>query len=89
MLAMDLQHPVYNENQFSPVSDWQNFFRDAKEQIPDDSLPSRRKMASMHCFVDADHASNRVTRRSHIAILIFLNRAPIAWYSKRQNTVES
>ena len=46
-------------------------------------------MVSMHCFVDADHASNRVTRRSQTGILIFLNRAPIAWYSKRQNTVES
>ena len=46
-------------------------------------------MVSMHCFVDEDHASNCVTRRSQIGILIFLNRAPIAWYSKQQNTVES
>jgi hypothetical protein len=45
-------------------------------------------MVSMHCFVDADHASNRVIR-SQTGILIFLNRAPTAWYSKRQNTVES
>ena len=88
-LALDPQHPVYDENQFSPVADWHDFYRDAKEQIPDDSPPSRGRMVSMHCFVDADHASNRVTRRSQTGILIFLNRAPIAWYSKRQNTVES
>ena len=44
---------------------------------------------STHCFVDADHASNTVTRRSQTGILIFLNRAPIVWYSKRQNTVET
>jgi hypothetical protein len=46
-------------------------------------------MVSMQCFVDADHASNRVTRRSQTGIAIFLNRAPIVWYSKQQNTVES
>jgi hypothetical protein len=31
-LAMDPKYPVYNENQFSPVSDWHDFYRDAKEQ---------------------------------------------------------
>jgi hypothetical protein len=43
----------------------------------------------MTCFVDSDHAGNRVTRRSHTGILIFLNRAPIIWFSKAQNTVET
>jgi hypothetical protein len=41
------------------------------------------------CFVDADHAGNMVTRRSHTGILIFCNRAPIIWFSKKQNTVET
>ena len=40
-------------------------------------------------FVDANHARNRVNRRSHTGILIFLNKAPIIWYSKAQTTVES
>ena len=44
---------------------------------------------STHCFVDADHASNTVSRRSQTGILIFLNKAPIVWYSNRQNTVET
>ena len=30
-----------------------------------------------------------MTRRSHTGILIYLNCAPITWYSKGQNTVES
>jgi hypothetical protein len=41
------------------------------------------------CFVNADHAGNLVTRRSQSGILLFVNRAPIIWYSKRQNTVET
>ncbi len=42
----------------------------------------------MNCFCDADHAGDRVTRRSHTGIILFLNRAPILWLSKKQNTVE-
>ena len=29
-----------------------------------------------------------MTRQSQTGILIFVNRAPVIWYSKRQNTVE-
>ena len=43
----------------------------------------------MTVFVDADHAGDRATRRSFTGILIYVNRAPIIWYSKKQNTVES
>ena len=43
----------------------------------------------MHCFVDADLAGNNVNRQSQMGILIFVNRAPIIWMSKRTNTVES
>ena len=44
---------------------------------------------STHCFVDANHAGNKVTRRSQTGILIFCCMAPIMWHSKRQNTVET
>jgi hypothetical protein len=40
-------------------------------------------------FVDASHAANKKTRRSHTGFLLFVNRAPILWYSKPQQTVES
>jgi hypothetical protein len=49
----------------------------------------RGKEVDISCFVDADHAGNRVTRRSHTGIIIFCNLAPVVWYSKRQNTVET
>ena len=50
--------------------------------------PPRGNAATTHCFVDVDLAANTVTRRSQTGILVFVNRAPIIWYSKRQNTVE-
>ena len=40
-------------------------------------------------FVDANHAGNVITRRSHTGIILFVGNAPIIWFSKKQNTVES
>ena len=44
---------------------------------------------STHCFVDENHAGNKVTFRSQTGMLIFVNKAPIIEFSKRQNTVET
>ena len=40
-------------------------------------------------FVDADHAGDRDTHCSFTGILIYVNRAPILWFSKKENTVET
>ena len=66
-------------------------YRDAVEEIPPKHLmpESRGRSITTMAFVDASHASNKITRRSYTGFVIFLNRAPIIWFSKRQNTVES
>ena len=51
------------------------------------SLTSRLK--KIDCFVDADHGWDKATRRSQTGIILFENSAPLVWYSKRQNMVES
>jgi hypothetical protein len=43
----------------------------------------------MSCFVDANHAGNKVTRRSHTGVFILLNNTLVIAFSKRQNTCES
>jgi hypothetical protein len=68
---------------------WQDFYKDAKEDIPLDMPEPRGQSVQISCFVDADHAANKKTRKSQTGIIIFINKAPISWYSKRQNTVES
>jgi hypothetical protein len=65
------------------------YYPDSQEAIPPNAPPPLGKPLQVNCFVDADHAGNQITRRSHTGILIFLNMAPTSWYSKRQNTVES
>jgi hypothetical protein len=87
-LAFDSQHPMIDESRFEKC-DWHDFYRGAQEPIPGDAPEPRGNVVSTHCFVDADHAGNRVTRRSQSGILLFINTAPILWFSKRQNTVET
>jgi hypothetical protein len=36
-----------------------------------------------------NHAGDVLTRRSRTGVIIYLNGAPIVWYSKRQGTVET
>ena len=87
-LVFDDSHPVINELIFTQV-DWGEFYPGAAEPIPPNMPEPRGNPIKVFSFVDADHAGNLLTRRSHTGILIFLNNAPISWYSKRQNTVES
>lgn len=64
-------------------------YREAIDEIPKNAPIPRGESVQVNVYVDADHAGNKVTRRSQTGILIFLNMAPISWFSKKQNTVES
>jgi hypothetical protein len=69
--------------------DWTPCYPNAKEQIPPNAPEPKGNSILISCFVDADHAGNQITRRSHTGIIIFCNKAPIIWFSKQQNTVET
>jgi hypothetical protein len=87
-IVLDASRPKIDESRFMK-QDWTDFYHDAKEPIPLNAPEPRGNAVIMSCFIDANHAGDRVTRRSHTDIIIFLNRAPIIWYSKQQNTVET
>ena len=87
-MVFDDTEPNFDERRFK-TCDWSEYYPNAVEKIPRDMPVARGKPVVMSCFVDADHAGCRATRRSHTGIIIFINRAPILWFSKRQNTVES
>ena len=76
------EHPTIDERSFS-AHDWYDFYRYAKEAIPADALTPRANVVSTQCFVDMDHAGNRAARRSQTGVLIFVNKAPMIWYSKQ------
>jgi hypothetical protein len=87
-LYLDPDQPIISEERFTKY-DWEDFYKYAEEPIPPNMPKPRGRSMSTHCFVDSDHAGDKVTRRSQTGILIFLNRAPVIAYSKRQNSVES
>ena len=64
-------------------------YSDAKDELPHNMPEPLGESVDINTFVDADHAGNKVTRRSHTGILIYCNMAPVVWFSKKQNTIES
>jgi len=87
-MVFDDTEPVFDESRFTKC-DWSEYYPGASEPEPPRAPELRGNSVTTTCFVDADHAGCRVTRRSQSGIIIFLQRTPILWYSKRQNTVES
>ena len=71
------------------LNQWDDFYPDAEELLPPKMPKPRGRSVKIRTYVDADHAGNLATRRSHSGIFIYLNNALVIWFSKRQNTVES
>jgi hypothetical protein len=67
---------------------WKAMYGDVKEMIPSDAPVSRGKEVYLRLFVDSDHSAEQIKRRSRIVFVIYLNMAPIVWFSKSQPTVE-
>ena len=89
-IVVDVSHPsIRKEIVVDKGHDWLEFYPDAVEDIPSDRPKPKGKLCSLTCYVDADHARDKLTRRSVTGIIILLNNTPISWYSKRQKTVES
>jgi hypothetical protein len=91
-LLVDASYPDHSE--YPEVEyNWTEFYPDAKEEIPYDAPETRGeccgKKARITCYVDADHAHDKVTRRSVTGFLILVNNMPVKWVTKRQATVET
>ena len=71
------------------AEEFQEYYRDAKEQMPHWMLKPRGLSVVTTAFCDSSYAANKKTRKSHTGYVIFVNRAPIIWRSRRQNTLET
>jgi hypothetical protein len=69
--------------------DWTDFYGNVQEAVPTNAPDPLGKEVTMRCFVDADHAGDKLSRRSRTGFIIFVNGAPIIWFSKRQATIET
>jgi hypothetical protein len=70
-------------------AEWAEFYPWAKDELPPHMPKALGRAVKFLMFVDTSHASNLVTRQSRTGVIIYVNRAPILWYSKKQNSVET
>jgi hypothetical protein len=88
-MAFDDKMPRLDDTAFHK-SDWsESVYGDLEEEILSNAPKPLGNPVLMTCFVDANHAGDKVTRRSQTGFIIYLNNAPIDWFSKKQNTCES
>ena len=74
---------LYNE-------DWSAIAHgECKEEIPPNAPRSPGIGFKMQAFVDSDHAGDSIIRRSRTGFLIFLNCAPIYWFSNKQTSIDT
>ena len=71
-LVFDLTEPYINESQFQKV-DWTEAYRDIVEELPARCPKPCQNSVIISCFVDANHAGNCVTWRSHTGIFVFVS----------------
>ena len=81
-LAYDSRCPDIDESIFNNNADWKEFYGDVEEELPPNMPKLRGHPVTISAFVDANHAGNVVMRRSHSGIFLFVQNAPIIWFSK-------
>ena len=60
-----------------------------KEEVPPNMTDPLGLPFVMQIFVDTDHDSENVTRRSRSGYIVFLNSAPIYWNPKKQTSCDT
>ena len=88
-IVFDPKTPQIDERVSNANIDWRDFYGEVSEELLLNMPEAKGQPVVVSCFVDANHAGNMITRRSHTGILIYVQNAPIVWFLKRQNTVES
>ena len=90
LIEFDPEMPELPQN-FLDHSNWTEFYPDAAEinELPSKMPQPLGNPVRVTCFVDADHAGDRATRRSYTGIIMMINKAFVSSFSKRQNTVEA
>jgi hypothetical protein len=79
--------PIWNHIKFERDDNWNEFYPDAEEIIPRDSLEPLGTPSTITCYVDVDHARDKATCRSVTGILLCAMNTALIWYTKKQKTV--
>lgn len=87
-IILDPSYPEIEEDAF-PKHDWSKWYKVDKEVIPPNAPEPLGLEFVLRACVDADHAGDKITRRSRTGFIVWVNSAPIHWFSKKQSGVET
>ena len=89
-VVYDPSEPIIDESLFTR-KDWSASEMSGMqgEELPPNAPRPRGIGFIMRAYVDADHASETVTRKSRTGFVVFLNNSPIHTVSKKQTGVET
>ena len=87
-LMLDPSYPEIDEEDFECEKDWSIYYGEGTEAIPPNAPKARGREMIVRAFVDASFGGCKLTRRSRTGFLVFLNSAPIFWFSKKQGSCE-
>jgi hypothetical protein len=87
-MVFDPTYPEIDMTSFKEC-DRKEFYGEVKEPLPPNMPEPRGKEIEIRLNVDSDHAGDQLVRRLRTGYFVFLNTAPLIWFSKRQPTVET
>ena len=88
-MPFDPTFPDMDKGKF-PRHDWSmSIYGKLKEEFPPNMPKELGREMVMRVYVDSDHAGESLTRRSRTGFVVYLNKAPIYWMSKKQTSCET
>ena len=88
-MVFDPTLPDIHEDLF-PREDWRHTpYSTAVDNTPSHMPEARGFGFVISTYVDSDHAGDTITRRSRTGFIVYLNQAPIFWFSKKQGGIET
>ena len=88
-MPFDPTPPNIDMQKFQP-QDWsKSIYGELEEELPPNMPKPLGMEMVMTIYVDSDHAGEVLTRRSRTGFVVFLNKAPIYWMSKKQTSCET
>ena len=83
-IVFDPTDPDIDESRFVRENCLASTYSEFKEELPTNAPQPKGIGFTMRAFIDSDHAGELTTHQSQTGFSIFIDSAPIYWFSKRQ-----
>ena len=86
-LVFDLSYPEIDNDAFGKRN-WSSMYGTNNEPLPGNASKPLGSEFIIRVFVDASFTGCKLTRRLRTGCVVFLNRAPIIYFSKKQGSCQ-